>query len=70
MHSSGPISVLSETGGNLPNTFTSTQGLSRPYFSICSLAHSALTRVLRLGSSGSPVISVTCHSRRSLVQAR
>ena len=56
--------------GSWPNTLTSTHGLSRPYFSICSRAHSALTRVARLGSSGSAVISVTCHSRRSLVQAR
>ena len=69
-HSSGPISVSSEAGGKRPNTLTSTHGLSRPYFSICSRAHSALTRVARLGSSGSAVISVRCHSRRSLVQAR
>ena len=39
-HSSGPISVSSEAGGNWPNTLTSTHGLSRPYFSICSRAHS------------------------------
>ena len=69
-HSSGPISVLSEPGGNLPKTLTSTQGLSRPYFSICSAAHSAFTRVERRASAGSAVISVTCHSRRSDVQAR
>src|SRR5579883_2903922 len=69
-HSSGPISVSSEPGGNWPNTLTSTHGLSRPYFSICSRAHCAEMRVARFGSSGSPVISVMCHRWRSLVQAR
>ena len=46
-----------------------THGLSRPYCSICARACSIGILGLRLGSSGSPVISITVHNVLALVQA-
>ena len=59
--SSGESSVFSPPGGNWPRMCAMTHGLSRPYSAICCCAHVRSTRREHCGSSGSPLMRMTCH---------